>query len=85
MRLGLDSLMALELRHILGSSFSLPLASSLLFDRPTLGALADYLLSPAGAAVPVADDRLLSEISALSEQEAERLLEEELGISRADD
>lgn len=53
--LGLDSLMAVELRIALSNGFSLPLASTTLFDYPRLDALAAHLesqLFPPEAAPP---------------------------------
>jgi len=44
MDLGLDSLMAVEFRTWLKSELECPLGSTLLFDCPTLEAMADYLL-----------------------------------------
>ena len=41
---GLDSLMAVELRNLLTRALARPLPATLLFDYPTLEALADYLL-----------------------------------------
>lgn len=41
--LGLDSLMAVELRNALSTSLGRPLPATLLFDYPTIGALTDYL------------------------------------------
>ena len=85
--LGLDSLMAVELRNMLGAGLELarPLPATLLFDYPTMDALADYLSvhvlrSRAGAAAPAAAAAaMLDEIAAMTDEEAERLLLEELG------
>jgi acyl carrier protein len=41
--LGLDSLMAVELRNLLGTSVGQTLPPTLLFDRPTVMGLTDYL------------------------------------------
>ena len=43
--LGLDSLIAVELRNLLGSSLKVELPATLLFDYPTITALANYLFS----------------------------------------
>jgi len=43
--LGLDSLMALELRNVLAQAMGRPLSATLLFDYPTIRGLAGYLLS----------------------------------------
>ena len=47
--LGLDSLMALELRNVLAQAMVRPLSATLLFDYPTIRGLAGYLL---GLVVP---------------------------------
>ena len=47
--LGLDSLMALELRNVLAQAMGRPLSATLLFDFPTIRGLAGYLL---GLVVP---------------------------------
>lgn len=84
--IGLDSLMAVELRNALAKAFSHPLPATLLFDYPTLDALTTSLLrtlgleveatasKPAAAATPAA----LDELAELSDEEAEALLLKEL-------
>jgi acyl carrier protein/NAD(P)-dependent dehydrogenase (short-subunit alcohol dehydrogenase family) len=84
--LGMDSLMAVELRNVLGRSLDLALPSTALFDYPTVGALTDYLLaqlltSPevaAGSEAATTDGRADLDVDALSEAEAEALLLAEL-------
>ena len=78
MRIGLDSLMALEMRNRVTTAMGRPFSATLLFDYPTLGALADFLLPAAVATGNAGRDGALDEISALSDDEAERLLAEEL-------
>jgi NAD(P)-dependent dehydrogenase (short-subunit alcohol dehydrogenase family)/acyl carrier protein len=83
---GLDSLMAVELRNLLARSLSTALPATLLFDRPTLLALTDYLMGrleldvPSASAAPQPD----AAVAALSEDEAEAQLLAELSASATD-
>jgi NADPH:quinone reductase-like Zn-dependent oxidoreductase len=83
--MGLDSLMAVELRNLLGADIgrgqSLP--ATLIFKYPTVQALAEYLLSEIVASVAAKDGAEagatdLEEIESLSDAEARELLADEL-------
>jgi len=90
--LGLDSLMAVELRNSLSKTLGCPLPATLLFDYPTLETLADFLMTavpglaaaPAPPAEPLAAppngarDAAIVALDELSDDEAEALLLAEL-------
>ncbi|HEV2132161.1 MAG TPA: beta-ketoacyl reductase, partial [Longimicrobiaceae bacterium] len=88
--LGIDSLMALELRNRLGPSVGAQhtLPATLVFDHPTITALTQYLAREvlaldwaAAAATPAAQPAdLLNGIESLSDEEVERLF---AGIEKA--
>ena len=85
--LGLDSLMAVELRNSIGKLVGRILPATLLFKYPTVEALTGYLVSDVLALVetaapdtqpPPADDPESAALMDLDEEEAKRLLAEEL-------
>lgn len=85
--LGLDSLMAVELRNALAAAVGQALPTTLLYEYPTIASLAEFLtkqvLAPAGSSgngVPVAQPGPagLQEIQSLSPQEVDDALAAEL-------
>ncbi|WP_337178716.1 acyl carrier protein, partial [Hydrogenophaga borbori] len=81
--IGLDSLMAVELRNALTRSIGQPLSATLLFDYPNLDALNAYLMRALGLEDAPAPQATASapahgELAALSDEEAEALLMQEL-------
>jgi hypothetical protein len=89
MDLGFDSLMAIQLRDDLGRGLGMAqrLSATLLFDHPTIDAIAQHLLerlglstdsSPAAAASSEVPSRA-AEIAAMSDAEIEALLLDPLG------
>ena len=92
---GLDSLMAVELRNVLTRSLGKSLPATLLFDYPSLDALSEFLLrtfglvtaaaapaSPSEAPPPSAGSD--SAIASLSDAEAEAMLISELNFLSSD-
>jgi acyl carrier protein len=86
--LGLDSLIAVELRNAFARSLECSLPATLAFDHPTLSALAEYLedrlfgADTRPRATIVASDA--GEVGALSEEAAEELLLAELDSGNGD-
>ena len=91
--LGLDSLMALELRKTLGRGLGLELPATLLFSHPSTEALTAHLgellgldatdaVGPPDEPVPDGD---VAAVQAMSEAEMAALIEREFALAMADD
>ena len=90
---GLDSLMAVELRNVLTRSLGTSLPATLLFDYPSLDALARFVMAEFDLAPPVAEQRpglehhdepsddAHGDLVGITDDEAEALLLAELGES----
>ena len=79
--MGLDSLLAVELRNALSGALAVPLPATLLFDYPSIDAMTDYLLSEVlhlldepepEPASPVVE--LVDSIEAMSDEHVDRLI-----------
>jgi SAM-dependent methyltransferase len=92
MDLGMDSLMAVQLRNAVNQALALerPLSSTVMFDHPTIDAIAAHLaerIAPAAsvpraaAPAPAVHDVLdAAAVAALSDADIERLLDARLGV-----
>jgi len=77
--LGLDSLTAIEFRNKLQKRLGLALPATLAFDSPSVNAVVEFILrahAPTPEAAPV--EKTAPDLSALSEEELARKLDEEL-------
>jgi phthiocerol/phenolphthiocerol synthesis type-I polyketide synthase D len=83
--MGMDSLMALELKNRLQKGLATEIRVTAVFNYPTIEALSEYLLGevmglgasaiPEALVGPVPEESALSRIKALSEEEVDRLFE----------
>ncbi len=78
--LGMDSLMAVEMRNALGASLERTLPATLLFDYPTVERLSEHLAGVLSGAARsgnrLVPSSVLGQIEALSDEEVERLFAE---------
>jgi NAD(P)-dependent dehydrogenase (short-subunit alcohol dehydrogenase family) len=95
--LGMDSLMAIELRDRLEASLGIPVATTLVWQRPTVSEMAAYLAErldperdepaapparePAPAGAPDDLDALLAEVEQLSDEAAREKLAADRGLA----
>jgi acyl carrier protein len=79
--LGMDSLMAIEVKNRLQGELGVPLRATVVFNYPNIGALADYLagLFPAAPAEPILPALDAGEMARLLEREARAVLGGEAG------
>jgi phthiocerol/phenolphthiocerol synthesis type-I polyketide synthase B len=76
---GMDSLMSVTLQRALGESLGEPLAASVVFDYPTVDALADYLAAILPELIEVADSASVDAYAGLTDDELLQQLSERLG------
>src|SRR6185369_13218191 len=83
--LGLDSLMTLELRNRLEADYGLRLSATLVWNYPTIAALASHIAEaldldsgPTTGETAPAVDRAAPEVATLSREQVGTLLDEEL-------
>jgi len=81
LKMGLDSLMAVDFRNRLSAALRRNLTATLLFDYPTIGELADFLDAREPSSPPESSDPLLRAMDGVSDAEAEELLKQELGLT----
>ena len=93
--MGLDSLMAVELRNVIVRDSGEPLSATLVFDYPTLAAVTGFLLprlvAPADGSVAGTADcaeaaverDALAHVEALSDEDVDRLLASRMGEARS--
>ena len=79
--LGMDSLLAVELRNAITAELGMPLPATILFDYPTISSLSKFLNAavlkeyvPGTTGEVVVDDDVLSSIEKLSDDQADALL-----------
>jgi acyl transferase domain-containing protein/NADPH:quinone reductase-like Zn-dependent oxidoreductase/ubiquinone/menaquinone biosynthesis C-methylase UbiE/acyl carrier protein len=83
--MGLDSLLSVELRNVLGLALGCTFPATLLFDYPTINSLSTFLIqdcwgteAPSQAASP---RDTVADIEDLSEDDVDRLLKSKFGVS----